>query len=102
MSQLTTNPEDPRLGHGSDERPVQQNEAYLVLSPEERARGFVRIVRRSYYHKTCGCVTTIGPAIAETYARDPRFYGSTYCCQCSMHRPISEFVWEGTLEAVGS
>lgn len=30
--------------------PSGQNEAYLVLSPEERAKGFVRPVRRSYVH----------------------------------------------------
>jgi len=102
VSQLTTNPEDTRLGHGSDETPAPQNDAYLVLSEQERALGFVRQVRTRYYHIICGSVTTMGPAIAETYARDPKFYGSTYCCQCSMHRPVSEFVWEGTLEAVGS
>ena len=102
MTALTTNPQDPRLGHGSDETPVPQNDAYLVLSDEERAKGFVRPVRDSYYHKFCGSVTKMGPAIAETYARDPKFYGSTYCCQCSRHRPVSEFFWEGTLEEVGS
>jgi hypothetical protein len=34
----TTDPSDPRLGHGADDKPVPQNEAYLVLSDEERAR----------------------------------------------------------------
>lgn len=34
-------------------------------------------------------------ALAETYAREPGFYGSTYCCSCRMHRPVGaggEFV----------
>jgi hypothetical protein len=52
--------------------------------------------------KGCGTVTTMGQVLAETYARDPMFYGSTYCCHCQMHRPVEEFVWEGTNEPVGS
>lgn len=102
MSGLTTDPNDSRLGHGADSKPVPQNEAYLVLSEEERAKGFVRPVRRSYVHSTCRTVTTMGQALAETYARDPNFYGATYCVHCSKHRPVAEFVWEGTQEVVGS
>lgn len=160
---LTTDPKDPRLGRGIDSKPVRQNDAYLVLSEQERAKGFVRPVRRSYRHvgiagpkfplrdvtpqererygwdngpedfvkfeaypagthgsatgrfwtrreldsigKGCGTVTTMGEALAETYARKPSFYGSTYCCGCSMHRPVGadgEFVWDGTEERVGT
>lgn len=36
MSKLTTDPNDPRLGHGADDKPVPQQEAYLVLSEEEQ------------------------------------------------------------------
>ena len=36
--------------------------------------------------------------LAETYARDPKFYGATYCIECCMHLPVSEFVWDGTEE----
>jgi hypothetical protein len=46
-----------------------------------------------------------GPALAETYARKPSFYGSTYCCGCSCTgRSASdgEFVWDGTDERVGT
>ena len=55
--------------------------------------------------KGCGTCTTMGQAIAETYARDPRFYGATYCCGCNMHRPVGaqgEFVWDGSNENVGT
>jgi hypothetical protein len=79
-----------------DGPPVPQADAYLVLSDEERARGFVRPVRRSYVHTVCGTETTMGQAIAETYARNPKFYGATYCVHCSVHRPVGEhgeFVW---------
>lgn len=103
---LTTDPKHEDLGHGSDDKPVPQNKCYLVLSEEERAKGFVRPVRLSYIHdKGCGTRTTMGKALAETYARNPHFYGSTYCCGCSMHRPVGEdgeFVWDGTQERVGT
>lgn len=160
---LTTDPQDPRLGHGMDENPVPQNEVYLVLSEEERAKGFVRPVRNSYVHvgrdlsyykgvhriltedqqkeypdkkyvavmtsltkedgsflggpyvtqkeldawtnnqhvDGCGTSTKMGQALSETYARNPKFYGSTYCVHCQKHLPVNEFVWEGTNIKVG-
>jgi hypothetical protein len=132
-----------------------QQKGYVVLSEEERAKGYVRPVRYSYRHvgasgpkyplrdltddekeryskvgyvkyeaypegestaigrywlqaqldkigKGCGVVTTMGAAIAETYARDPKFYGGTFCCGCRKHLPLDEFVWDGTSEIVGS
>ncbi|TFV90429.1 hypothetical protein [Blastococcus sp. CT_GayMR16] len=97
----TSDRNDPRLTHGADEEPVPMADAYLVLSDAERAAGFVRPVRRSYIHVRerggCGAVTTMGLAIAETYARDPKFYGATYCVGCNMHRPVGadgEFDWD--------
>lgn len=50
----------------------------------------------------CRTRTTMGSALAETYARDPRFYGATFCCGCRTHLPVAEFVWDGTMERVGS
>lgn len=79
--------------------------SYWVLSESERAKGFVRPVRRSYLHSSCGTVTTMGRALAETYARDPHFYGATYCARCCSHFPVGEageFTWEGTTEKVGT
>ncbi len=146
---------DPRLGHGSDDGPVAQNEAYLILSEEERAKGFVRPLRYSYIHvgppgpeyeladltaeqqarypdegyvkferypenessargrywtqaqldnvgNGCGGETKMGGALAETYAREPRFYGSTYCVHCRMHRPVDEFIWSADGTRVGT
>jgi hypothetical protein len=90
---LTDDPNDPRLTYGADDKPVKQSEVYLVLSAEERAKGFVRPVRKSYIHNTCRTVTTMGQALAETYARDPKFYGATYCVGCRMHKPVGEFHW---------
>lgn len=79
-----------------------QQKAYVVLTLEERAKGFVRPVRRVYVHEKCGAVTTMGLALSETYARDPSFYGATFCCNCRGHFPVAEFKWEGTNEKVGS
>jgi hypothetical protein len=132
---------------------------YVVLSAEERAKGFIRPVRRSYRHvgiagpthplrdlteeeseryrdagyvkfenyppgyhgsatgrfwtqaqldsvgKGCGTVTTMGRALAETYAREPGFYGATFCATCRSHFPVGaagEFTWDGTTERVGT
>lgn len=87
---------DPRTG---------MQKAYVVLSDEERAKGFIRPVRQSYVHQKCGVVTTMGRALAETYARDPAFYSGTFCCGCGAHFPVGEageFVWDGTTEKVGT
>jgi hypothetical protein len=84
---------------------TKQHGAYWVLSASERAKGFVRPVRRSYRHATCGSVTTMGQALAETYAAKPDFYGATFCVQCGGHYPVGEhgeFTWDGTTEKVGT
>lgn len=82
-----------------------QHTAYWVLSPEERAKGFVRPVRRTYRHDRCGTATSMGDAIAETYARDPAYYGATFCVACNGHFPVGasgEFSWTGTTDKVGT
>lgn len=146
----TSDRNDPRLTRGTDTEPVPQADVYLVLSDEERARGFVRPVRLSYLHvgppgpehplrdltdeeheryasagyvkfeeypedsgsaaagrfwtqahldgsgKGCGTLTRMNQAIAETYARQPGFYGATYCCGCQRHLKVGadgEFTW---------
>jgi hypothetical protein len=99
---ITDDPNDPRLTHGADDAPTEQAEVYLVLSEEERAKGYVRPVRRSYTHTTCGTVTRMGDALAETYAARPTFYGATWCCGCSMHLPVGEFRWDPDGQVLGS
>jgi hypothetical protein len=107
---LTDDPADPRVARGpADEEPVEMHDVYLVLSEDERAKEFVRPVRTSYIHDEdlggCGAVTTMAQEIAETYARNPFFYGATYCVGCSKHRPVGvfgEFYWDGTKELVGA
>jgi len=109
---LTTDPDDPRLGHGVDKEPIPQHEVYLVLSEEERAKGWVRPFCDRYMHSTCGTITTMGYDLSATYARDPSFYGATYCVGCKMHKGVGEFFWcdkngkllkyEGKLWVVGT
>lgn len=110
---VTDDRNDPRLGYGVDSEPIPQHEVYLVLSDDERAKGFVRPLRHTYVHwntkdgtpmpkvitstanlKGCGAATKMADAIAETYAREPKFYGATYCVGCKKHLPVSEFTWE--------
>lgn len=79
-----------------------QQKAYVILTQEERDKGFVRPLRNSYIHKPCGGLTKMGPALAETYARQPDFYTGTFCVRCRAHFPLNEFVWDGTTETVGS
>lgn len=79
-----------------------QQKEYLVLSDEERAKGFIRPVRTSYVHKKCHALTRMSLEIAETYARNPKFYGATFCVGCKTHLPVDQFVWDGTDELVGS
>lgn len=91
---ITIDPTDPRLARSDDTEPREMAEAYLVLSEEERHKKFVRPYRDTYRHVPCGALTKMGLEIAETYARDPTFYGGTYCTNCRMHRPLNEFIWE--------
>lgn len=82
-----------------------QQKGYVVLSAEERAKGFVRPVRQSYVHDKCGVVTTMGLALAETYAREPAFYSGTFCAGCRSHFPVGadgEFTWKGIADKVGT
>jgi hypothetical protein len=117
MAELTTDPDDPRLGHGSG--PGPQNQAYLVMSQSEIDKGYVRPLRRTYIHtrgaiavpgpdgsgvvgQLCGGQTTMSFQIAATYAADPTFYGSTYCVKCRGHYPVREFDWSEDGTVVGS
>lgn len=48
---LTSDRNDPRLGHGVDKEETDQHEVYLVAPEEELKEGeFIRPVRRSYVH----------------------------------------------------
>lgn len=97
---LTTDKTDPCLQVTGEDG---QQACYLVLSEEELAKGFVRPVRKSYYHTKCWSITSMGQKLAETYSRDPSFYGATYCSHCKNHFPVGEhgeFIWADRDEPV--
>lgn len=55
--------------------------------------------------KGCGVKTSMPQAIAETYAANPGYYGSTFCCGCGDYFPVGkrgEFTWAGTNDRVGT
>lgn len=103
---LTDGSPVPADGNHREDRGDGQQRGYVVLSAAERAKGFVRPIRRSYVHQKCGTLTTMSQEIAETYARSPtNFYTGTFCCGCGKHFPVGadgEFVWDGTDEKVGT
>lgn len=82
-----------------------QQKGYVVLSEEDRRRGYVEPLRFTYVHLTCGGTTTMGREIAETYAVTPEFYSGTFCFHCKGHFPVGEkgeFLWDGTDQLVGT
>ena len=102
---ITTDRTDPAL-HQTKEN--GQNEKYLVLSEKEREKEFTQPLRLTYRHVLCENESTMTSAIAETYARDPKFYGATFCCRCGKHLPLRDagetpaFVWVQDGTPVGS
>ena len=76
---------DPKTGMQND---------YVILTAEERAKGFVKPVRYSYAHIKCNSSTWMANELAETYARNPSFYSGTFCAKCRAHFPLTQFVWE--------
>ncbi len=109
----TTDGEPPAEGHwdASAPKPLRkdgQHEAHWVLPPEEIAKGYVRPLRTSYLHLACGAVTKCPTTVSETYAREPGYYGKTFCCACKDYFPVGskasggEFVWDGTSDYVGT
>ena len=92
---VSGNPVPDDQSHTENRGDGQQKD-YVVLTAEERSKGWVRPYRDAYRHLKCGKITTMGRSIAETYARDPYFYSGTFCVHCCEHFPIGEdgeFVW---------
>ncbi len=104
MDELTTDRNDPDL-HIIENNGQQKK--YLILSEEERAKGFVRPVYRQYIHKKCGGLTRMGLELCETYARNPKFYSGTFCAICGNYFNLIDengdraFIWDGTNLGVG-
>ncbi len=79
--------------------------AYETYPPSDTSSVVGRFWTEQELASGCGSKTTMGHAIAETYAREPSFYGATFCVRCKEHFPVGangEFVWEGSDEKVGT
>jgi hypothetical protein len=68
--------------------------------PTNTTGEYVAPIRRTYLH-TCGVATKIGTAIAETYAKNPKMYGRTFCVGCQDYFPLPEFKWDKDGVTVG-
>jgi len=65
--------------------------------PKGSNNGIGRFWTEEDLQSGCGTQTVMGHALSETYARDPKFYGGTFCVRCKQHFPLDEFVWlDGT------
>lgn len=69
--------------------------------PSDLSGEIVRPYREKYIHDTCGVLTRMPAVCAETYQRNPKYYGTTFCCGCGDYFPVAEFKWEDGL-TVGS
>lgn len=118
----TTNGETVEAVRKAQIAETGQHSGYIVLCAEERAKGFVRPYRDQYKHAGrmteivndagdhvtthrlggCGATTLMGRSLSETYARDPSFYGKTFCVHCNAHFPVEEFTWTADGMQVGS
>lgn len=118
----TTSGDAPSKVRAEQTNETGQHKGYIVLCEEERKKGFVRPYRDEYKHVGafvetvhepslsvsryreggCGAVTTMGRALSETYARDPAFYGATFCMRCNAHFPVDQFVWTADGAQVGA
>lgn len=90
----STSGESPEKVRADQTEKTGQHKSYLILCDAERAKGFVKPYRTSYRHARCGQTTTMVRTLAETYARDPYFYGATFCFRCNAHFPLAQFTWE--------
>lgn len=97
-------PKHPLRNLSPDERERHAGFGYVAYEayPESAAPLAGRFWTEADLKSGCGAVTRMSREIAETYARDPAFYGSTFCVGCRAHLPVEEFVWDGTTEGVGS
>lgn len=74
-----------------EQREDGQYENYPTIEDGE----FEQEPRETYVHADgCGTKTTMSVELAESVARDPEYYGKTYCAGCQEHVPVSEVEWE--------
>lgn len=100
-------PKNPLRDLTPDEQMRYASEGYTKYEeyPRSGSSAVGRFWREKDLKSGCGSTTTMGQALAETYARDPGFYSATFCARCGAHFSVGEygeFVWDGTDEKVGT
>ncbi len=80
-----------------EERYADQDYIAFEVYPESESPVTGRFLTAAQ-QRACGTVTTMAQALAETFARDPKFSGSTFCAGCRSHFPVGEFRWTGENE----
>ncbi len=80
-----------------DEHRRYDQYGYVVFEPyPDRDNLTGRFWTQAQLDSGCGEITTMSRDIAETYARDPKFYSGTFCTHCRKHFPVGEggeFTW---------
>lgn len=73
------------------------HEAYPEGSPEANEGKTGRYWTAAMLKSGCGKATSMARELAETYAKQPDYYGGTFCFHCNDHLPVGadgEFTWE--------
>ncbi len=96
-------PKHPTRPLTEEEKARYGSHGYVLFEEYPKETGKLgRFWTEADLNSGCGVATRMSLPIAETYARDPKFYGATFCVHCKTHLPVEEFVWEGTDEILGS
>lgn len=105
-------PTHPTRPLTTEEQEQTRGENYVAFEPYPASASSAvgRYWTEAQLTSGCGAVTTMSREIAETYSRNPHFYGKTFCIRCGDHIRVGntgEFVWveaDGTVtnERVGT
>ena len=102
MSELE---EKPSGGIVTRTVPSPEGKLWAGLTKDEASKGFVRPRRNAVVHlrgdRRCA-VTILRPDVAEFHARQPGVIDRLPCSECKGTFSDTEFIWNGTLERVGS
>jgi len=74
-----------------EQRENGQYENYPTIDEGE----FEQAPRKWYIHVDgCGEETGMSEELVKSVARNPEYYGKTYCAGCEEHVPVSEVEWQ--------
>lgn len=99
-----TRPKFPLRELSSEETERYKEIGYVAFEayPKDESSLVGRYWTQTQLDSGCGTVTTMNKALSETWARNNKFYGATFCCECGEHFPVDEFIWTADGQTVGS